>query len=218
MDDNLENIKVALRRRPGGGVLLDLGCADGERTLEFVGAARASSVHGIEITPSHAAAARERGIAVLEADLNDRLTFPDEAFDTVVSNQVIEHLADTDRFVSELRRILRPGGVAVTSTENLASWHNVSALAFGWQPFSLTNVSSTRLGLGNPLAIHRNEGANLKTWEHLRVFAARGLRELFEAHGFHSVELLGAGYYPLPSRVGHVDTRHAAFLTVVASK
>jgi SAM-dependent methyltransferase len=139
-------------------------------------------------------------------------------FDSVVSNQVIEHLSDTDRFVSELWRVLRPGGVAVTSTENLASWHNVAALTLGWQPFSLTNVSSTRLGIGNPLAIHRGADANLKSWEHLRVFAARGLRELFEAHGFKEIALLGAGYYPLPSGAARFDPRHAAFLTVVAVK
>lgn len=65
---------------------------------------------------------------------------------------MIERLADTDVFVADLGRVLAPGGYAVVSTENLAGWHNVFALVLGWQPLSLTNVSETRLGLGNPAA------------------------------------------------------------------
>ena len=102
---------------------------------------------------------------------NDRLPYDDESFDVVCSNQVIEHLARTDNFVSEILRVLRPGGYAVTSTENLASWHNIAALALGWQPFSLSNVSKV-LGLGNPLAIYRS--AILATPTGVRVQGTSG--------------------------------------------
>lgn len=217
MRENLGNIESSLRDTPGGGALLDLGCADGRRTLEFARCARSRVVHGVELTTAHAEQARARGVNVVEADLNEPLPFEDESFDVVVSNQVIEHLSDTDRFVSELRRVLRPGGLAVTSTENLASWHNVVALMFGWQPFSLTNVTSRTAGVGNPLAIHRGEDTGLRSWEHVRVFAYRGLRELFEAHSFTIRRIAGAGYYPLGARVGRLEPRHAAFLTVSAT-
>jgi SAM-dependent methyltransferase len=106
---------------------------------------------------------------VTEADLNDGLPFDDERFDVVVSNQVLEHLADTDAFVSEVARVLRPGGVAAVSTENLASWHNIAALLLGWQPFSLSNVTSARAGLGNPLALHRGEASGEAAWQHSRA-------------------------------------------------
>ena len=214
---NIANIEQALSGVSGGGVLLDLGCADGELTLRFARAARAASVHGVEVTRDHAEAARAKGVVVIESDLNDVLPFDDDRFDVVVSNQVIEHLHDTDRFVGEIRRVLKPGGLAVTSTENLASWHNVAALVLGWQPFSLTNVSMLRLGIGNPIAIHRGEDARLATWQHLRVFAYRGLCELFEAHGFRVRDIVGAGYYPLDARFGRREPRHAAFLTVVTA-
>ena len=217
MQENLGNIRRALEGAPAGGALVDLGCADGSRTLDFAAQARAGSTYGVEVTPAHARAARARGVDVVEADLNGRLPFDDARFDIVVSNQVIEHLADTDRFVSEIRRILRPGGLAVTSTENLASWHNISALLLGWQPFSLTNVTRRGGGVGNPLALHRGEEPALPTWEHMRVFAYRGLRELFLTHGFTVTAVLGAGYYPLGARVGRLEPRHAAFLTLVAT-
>lgn len=50
----------------------------------------------------------------------------------MTSNQVIEHLYDTDNFVAEVHRILRSGGTAVVSTEKAASWHTGSLL-LGWQ-------------------------------------------------------------------------------------
>lgn len=215
-EQNLRNIEQGLKSGAPHAKLLDLGCDDGERTLTFARAARATEVHGVEVVDERAALARARGIEVAIADLTRPLPYDDGRFDGVVSNQVIEHLADTDTFVAEIRRVLRPGGLAVVSTENLASWHNIGALLLGWQPFSLTNVSSTRLGVGNPAALHRGEESGLETWQHLRVFSFRGLRELFEAHGFRVDRLLGAGYYPLPARLGRLEPRHAAFLTIVA--
>jgi hypothetical protein len=99
----------------------------------------------------------------------------------------------------------------VVSTENLASWHNIGALILGWQPFSLTNVSYR--SLGNPLSLHRGKTWPWESWQHVRVFAYRGLRELFEAHGFMVEAVLGAGYFPLPSAFGRSDPRQAMFLT-----
>jgi SAM-dependent methyltransferase len=214
---NLENIAGALRVEAPARSLLDLGCDDGVNTLMFGEAADARALVGVEVVSERAVLAAARGIDVRVASLNDVMPIDDASIDVVVSNQVIEHLADTDMFVSEIHRVLRPGGVAVVSTENLASWHNVGALLFGWQPFSLTNVSSRSGGLGNPLAIHRGE-PYAKAWEHLRVFAFQGLRELFVLHGFGVEAVLGAGYYPLPARVGRRLPRHAAFLTVVARR
>ncbi len=152
-------------------------------------------------------------------DIETGLPWPEDFFDAVVSNQVIEHVRDTDTFVSEIARVLRPGGVVVASTENLSSWHNVFATAFGWQPFSLTNVSATRAGLGNPLAVHRDEAQDLPlSWQHVRVFAYRGLVELFGNHGLAVSAVRGAGYYPLPGRLARHDARHAALLTLTARK
>lgn len=214
---NLANISRALRSVAPTPTILDLGCDDGVRTVEFARAAGAQRMLGVETVPERAALAEGRGIEVVRADLNEAIPIDEASVDTVVSNQVIEHLHDTDSFVREIRRVLRPNGVAVVSTENLASWHNQAALLFGWQPFSLTNVSASFAGVGNPLAVRRGD-QYLKEWEHLRVFAYRGLRELFELHGLAVEDVLGAGYYPLPASIGRRMPRHAAFLTVVARK
>ena len=151
----------------------------------------------------------------MSCDLGERLPFEDGTFDAVVSNQVIEHVFDTDHFVAESHRVLKPGGLLVASTENLASWHNVAALALGWQPFSLSNVTRMRAGIGNPLAIHRADPAGPpRSLQHFRVFSYRRLRELVETHRFNDVSIRGAGYFPLRTSLGRLDPRHAAFVTV----
>ncbi len=221
-EHNERNILNALAAHAPLRSLLDLGCDDGVRTVRWADAARAHAVHGIEVVANRALLALERGISVTTADLGAPLPFEDQMFDAVVSNQVIEHLFDTDLFLAEAFRVLRPGGVVVTSTENLASWHNVVALLLGWQPFSLTNVSM--LGsVGNPMGLmvggdiaHTVPGE--VTWQHRRVFAKRGLVALHRAHGFISVECRGAGYYPFPRHLGSVDPAHAAFITVVGQR
>lgn len=49
------------------------------------------------------------------------LPFRDGVFDIVFCSEVIEHVPDPDGLVAELRRVLRPGGVAVVSTINRLS-------------------------------------------------------------------------------------------------
>src|SRR5690348_3878102 len=116
--------------------LCDLGCDDGSFTLEVASAARSTTVFGVEIVSTRAKLASDRGIRVVVSDLNRRLPFADAMFDLVHANQVIEHVADIDLFVSEIVRVLRPTGAAIVSTENGSSWENIAAAIMGWQIFS----------------------------------------------------------------------------------
>ena len=67
-------------------------------------------------------------------DLNEPWPLTNESVDVLHSNQVIEHLPRTDHFMPEVRRVLRPGGYALVSTNNLASCHNIVSLVLGLQP------------------------------------------------------------------------------------
>lgn len=199
--------------------LLDCGCNDGDWTLELGRRIGNVSLFGIEIVEERRQIAVEKGVDARAGDLNDTFPFQDQSMDIVHANQVVEHLSDTDSFIREIRRVLRPGGYAVICTENLSSWHNIFSLILGWQPFSLSNVCESRFQIGNPLAIHNEEPSiNPKSWQHQRVFAYRGLRDVFTGHGFEVVNYEGSGYYPLPSRLSKIDPRHAAFLTIKVKK
>src|SRR5262245_36172751 len=97
--------------------MLDLGCGDGQWTLEIARRVGTTDIHGVEILERRAAEARKRGVAAVVADLSEPLyAFEDASFDVVHSNQVIEHIRDTDGFTREIRRLLRPDGYVLLST------------------------------------------------------------------------------------------------------
>jgi len=203
-------------------LLLDVGCDDGMWTDEVrrrLGIPP-QQVHGLEIADERAELARGRGFDVRTGDLDEPWPFDDASFDVVHANQVIEHVVRLDHFLSELRRVLAGAGVAVVCTENLASWHNVAAVALGYQPFSLTNVSSVR-PIGNRFALHAGEPSPRgESWQHVHVLTLAGLRDVFAAHGFDVVTSWGTGYYPFSRRVASAlaarDPRHAHFVGVIA--
>ena len=64
---------------------------------------------------------RAAGVPCVRADLAAPLPFASQAFDAVVSTEVVEHLEDPHRLIRECARILRPGGTLVLSTPNILS-------------------------------------------------------------------------------------------------
>jgi len=215
---NIERLGRDAVRGRSGIAFCDLGCGDAvltERIARAIGAAQVSVVETYDV---HVAGAESRGFTVTRDDLNDALSLPAGAFDVVLANQVIEHLYDTERFLREAIRILKPGGRLIVSTENPASWHNIGALAIGWQQFSLSNVSSRKVGIGNPLSLAPQQDGWPFPMQHHRLFTPKALRELFALDGLVDVRCLGAGYYPLPGRLGLVDSTHAALITVAGRK
>jgi SAM-dependent methyltransferase len=207
--------------RDPSALLLDVGCDDGvwtEKVRLRLGIP-AAQVYGLELVDARAERARRRGFDVRTADLEEPWPFEDKTFDIVHANQVIEHLKRLDHFVTEVRRVLAPSGTAIVCTENLASWHNVAALALGYQPFSLTNVSSVR-PIGNRFALHAGERPERESLQHVQVLTLSGLRDIFAANGLAVTASWGAGYHPLPSRLASPlaerDPNHAHFIAVIA--
>lgn len=210
--ENRRTIVRVMEPRPGC-TLLDVGCADGADTLPLAERVGAAQVIGLELADQFIEPGRARGIDVRQADITERWPLDDESVDVVHSNQVIEHLAQTDHFMRETRRVLRADGYAVISTNNLASWHNIFALLLGWQP--LPAHVSDEVVVGNPLALEETRYGE-RIHRHLRIFTARALAALAESHGLKLDLDVGSGYYPLGARASRVmarlDRRHAAYL------
>jgi SAM-dependent methyltransferase len=205
---------LAALPKEAGGVVLDLGTHTGAFTERIGRRTAADRLHGVELIAEHAEHAGRRGVLVTQADVEDGLPFEDATFDVVTANQIIEHLRRTDLFLSEIRRVLKPGGLACISTNNLSSWHNVVALTLGFQPNPM-HVSDEVI-IGSPLnhenGMHHEDRGRV----HLRLFTGRALSELAGHHGLRTVSMRTVGYYPLPPRVAAAATRidplHGAFL------
>lgn len=139
----------------------------------------------------------------------------DESIDFICANQVIEHLYEIDLFVKEIHRVLKQGGYAIVSTNNLASLHNIVSLLFGRQPFPshVSNEVIVGLLLKSLCGKHKSQGSI-----HLRIFTYAGLKELFKYHKFKVEKIVGVGYYPFPIRLSRLlswlDKRHTVYLTV----
>jgi len=184
--------------------ILDVGCGDGHMLAQYFKKMPAE-YYGVEGAPEHMAKAEQRGMKVASFDLNGRWPYPDNKFDVVFSSQVIEHIHNTRLFVEEIFRVLKPGGTAIVTTENLCSLLNCSALLLGYTPFSLMQVCGKFYG--NPLGLHYGElieehlpidhPAFSGVAGHIRILTVRQAKEIFEQAGFevdaHSVSIL-----PLP--------------------
>jgi 2-polyprenyl-3-methyl-5-hydroxy-6-metoxy-1,4-benzoquinol methylase len=99
-----------------GRDVLDAGCGVGYG-LEVLATAGAASVTGVDIDEGAVERARERRVAgeILTGDLR-KLPFEDESFDVVVCFETIHHVADGERALGELHRVLRPGGLLLISS------------------------------------------------------------------------------------------------------
>jgi 2-polyprenyl-3-methyl-5-hydroxy-6-metoxy-1,4-benzoquinol methylase len=115
------------------GRLLDIGCGNGSFSAGFLGAG--FKVTGIDMTGEQIVAARARGLDARVHDLSSGpLPFPDGSFEVAFAGEVIEHIVDTTAFLSEVRRVLTPGGCVVLTTPNLASAENRMRLLLGFYP------------------------------------------------------------------------------------
>ena len=97
--------------------LLDVGCGPGTITADLGAWVPDGQVTGIDAAPDVLAEARQeadrRGQANVRFEIGDvyRLAFADASFDVVHAHQVLQHLSDPVRALTEMRRVCRPGGL-----------------------------------------------------------------------------------------------------------
>ena len=180
LPEGLEPSDFDLRRRfllanvGAGERVLDVGCAEGRFAAELAGAG--ADVVGVDVAeePLRRARARHRELDLRLVDEDGPWDLQDASFDAVWAGEVIEHVADTAVWLSQVRRVLRSGGRLLLSTPDHGPL------------LRLRLACSARA-----FAAHFDPRG-----EHLRFYVRATLVALLEDFGFEDVEVRAAGGLP----------------------
>jgi methionine biosynthesis protein MetW len=184
------------RHLPPGCSCLDVGCGDGGTSGIWLGE-HGYDYTGVDVSPTAIELARGRGLTARVIDDAAALPFPDADFETVVCIEVLEHLFDPQAAVREMLRVLKPGGILLVTTPNIAYWRRRLDLLCGrWNPY------------GDELAVEQ-------PWRdpHIRFFTTRSLAGMLRQSGCEQVAVgghAGAGLQHLPA-IGHHLSRGAGW-------
>lgn len=169
-----EFLEKYLPREGTGLRLLDAGCGTGHHLADL--RKRGYEVAGVDASKEMLRHARVNNpdSEILEADVEE-IPFPDESFDIILSIEVLRHLPRSARTISEMARLLKPGGYClVTATPVL----NLNG-------YALINKLAHSIKIGN-LARHKQS-----------FHSSARLKKEFGQAGFSSVEIHGVYLGPV---------------------
>jgi len=176
------------------GQVLDYGSGVGHLTRRLLATNRFDRVASADIMKAPDDLAHI--VHWLERDLNITVPGYDEAFDIVISAEVIEHLENPRFTMREIFRLLRPGGTAIITTPNNESWRSLVALlirghyaAFGTGSYPAHITALLRedlkricleVGFSEPEFYFTDQGGipgnPCLTWQKISLGLFRGLR------------------------------------------
>ncbi len=152
------------------GRILDIGCGRGLMLKELK--EHGWECFGTEYSAKAAAATSEfLGIPIQVTTDIRTCTYPDHSFDVVTLWHVFEHIPNPIEILSEIRRILKPGGLVIIEVPNLSSWQ-----------FKI--IGQTWIHLDAP--------------RHFFHYSRKSLKSLIETHGFQvdSIHTLSLEFGP----------------------
>ncbi len=128
---DLHTLRALANLVPEGSRVLDLGCGDGA-LLDYLQRERACTGYGVELSDANVLACVQRGVQVLQLNLDQGLTmFEDASFDVVLQIDTLQHLRNAETMLNETARVGRMGIVAFP---NFAHWPNRLRILRGRMP------------------------------------------------------------------------------------
>ena len=116
---------------PRGSRVLDLGCGNGA-FLSLLQSQRGCTGYGVEIDDANVLACVQRGVSVIQLNLEQGLSmFEDQSFDVVLQIDTLQHLHNAETMLRETARVGRMGVVAFP---NFAHWPNRWSVLTGRMP------------------------------------------------------------------------------------
>jgi methionine biosynthesis protein MetW len=128
---DLATMQAIAQLVPMGSRVLDLGCGDGA-LLAYLQKNRSCTGYGIEIDDANVLACVQRGVNVVQLNLDEGLAlFDDASFDVVLQIDTLQHLRNAEIMLRETARVGRLGIVAFP---NFAHWPNRLSILLGRMP------------------------------------------------------------------------------------
>ena len=116
----------------------------------------------------------------------ERLPFPNEYFDFISAIDIIEHLVNSDNFLSEVQRTLKNNKFFLISTPNLGSWLSIISLILGYIPPSYDISFIYRVG--KPFGVYKYKSS---TSGHIKLYTTRALLDHLSVYGFKVLKIVG---------------------------
>ena len=130
MSDQL-TMEALARLVPVGSRVLDLGCGDGAM-LDHLQRTRGCTGYGIEIDDANVLACVQRGVNVIQLNLDEGLAlFGDQSFDVVLQIDTLQHLRNAETMLRETARV---GRIGIVAFPNFAHWPNRLSVLRGRMP------------------------------------------------------------------------------------
>jgi ubiquinone/menaquinone biosynthesis C-methylase UbiE len=152
--------------------VLDIGGGSGILVEPFLKRARCCL---LEMSRSLALQAQEKGIPSVVGDIECGLPLRDRSMDVIVCSHTLEHIVRTDQLLSEMNRVLKPGGNLILTLPNVN------------QPVSWLMMIFCDLP---PKHSSRYKGV------HVRDFTLRTIKRAVEINGFHVKRVQGSRVAP----------------------
>ncbi len=183
-----KDLEIIASLVPEGSRVLDLGCGSGE-LLAYLKRHKGCRGYGVEIDDGGVLGCVQRGVDVLQLNLEDGLAlFDDRSFDVVLQLDTLQHLRNTERMLRETARV---GRIGIVSCPNFAHWPSRVRVASGRMPvtkalpyewydtpnirvgtFADFEVLATKCGLAVSDAFGLQRGQVVRRWPNLRASVA----------------------------------------------
>ena len=168
-------MQALARLVPPGSRVLDLGCGDGAM-LALLQRERGCTGYGVEIADANVLACVQRGVQVLQLNLEEGLAmFGDNSFDVVLQIDTLQHLHNAETMLRETARVGRTGVVAFP---NFAHWPNRLSILRGRMPVT------RRL----PYQWYDTPNIRVGTYKDFEVLATKNSLRILESFGLEGGE------------------------------
>jgi len=124
-------MQAIARLVPHGARVLDLGCGDGA-LLAYLQKHNGCTGYGVELDDANVLACAQRGVNVLQLNLDQGLkVFADQSFDVVLQIDTLQHLRNAEVMLRETARV---GQIGIVAFPNFAHWFNRLSVLRGRMP------------------------------------------------------------------------------------